>query len=258
MAKRRTAKKKKFTGLKWAFWILLGLICLFVYTIYKQKRPKQTVVHTKVEWPKGFEVGGIDISHHNGDLDWELLKQHGLGFVYMKATEGVGHKDKRFEDNYASAQATNTIKGVYHFFRFKDDGREQAEYFFHKYMYQAGDLPPALDVEYSCHNKRVTDEAKKKIIRAQIAAFDSAVFERCNMHCIIYTNQECYRDLIKGHFEHLDLWICDLCEQPNDDEFPNWIIWQYAHTGELDGFKGKFDMNVFYADKAVFDEWRTR
>ena len=55
--------------------------------------------------PAGYKVHGIDISHYQGKINWEMLKQTRQGqfpiqFIFMKATEGGDYSDKKFVANF--------------------------------------------------------------------------------------------------------------------------------------------------------------
>lgn len=63
-----------------------------------------------------FPITGIDISSHNGDIDFDRLVRDSIDFVMIKATEGTTFKDSRFQSNYRQARdAGIKAVGAYHF-----------------------------------------------------------------------------------------------------------------------------------------------
>ena len=72
-----------------------------------------------------YEIVGIDVSAHNGDIDFDRVKAEGIEFVFIKATEGSTFKDKRFVDNVRKARKAGLKVGAYHFFRFDTPGYMQ-------------------------------------------------------------------------------------------------------------------------------------
>ena len=90
---------------------------------------------------------GIDVSHHQGAIDWKLLPAQGVDFAYIKATEGADHRDTRFFDNWAGAQRARIPHGAYHFFTLCQPGARQAAHFIAVAPREADALPPALDLE---------------------------------------------------------------------------------------------------------------
>lgn len=97
--------------------------------------------------PSGFGVHGIDVSHHQGVIDWRMLAQTRQGkfpirFVFMKASEGGDYGDKVFQANFDSARTHGFIRGAYHFYNPKTDPIRQADFFINSVRLDSGDLPP--------------------------------------------------------------------------------------------------------------------
>lgn len=61
-----------------------------------------------------YTVRGIDISAHNGNVDFHALRRQGVTFAYIKATEGTDFIDRRFVDNARGLLAGNIPAGAYH------------------------------------------------------------------------------------------------------------------------------------------------
>lgn len=61
-----------------------------------------------------IDVVGVDISEYQADVDMEALREQGIEFIYMKATEGSGHVDSRFAQNWESAEESGIPAGAYH------------------------------------------------------------------------------------------------------------------------------------------------
>ena len=72
---------------------------------------------------------GIDLSHHNGRVNWDALSSAPLDFVYLKATEGRDWKDTRFQENWLAASERGWHVGAYHFYLLCRNGAAQAENF---------------------------------------------------------------------------------------------------------------------------------
>ena len=73
---------------------------------------------------EGYEVHGVDVSHYQGTIDWDVLSQD-LDFAFIKATEGSTHVDDRFQDNWQAAEQTHLYLGAYHFFSFDSEGHKR-------------------------------------------------------------------------------------------------------------------------------------
>ena len=75
------------------------------------------------------KIKGIDVSHWNGDIDWKLVKASGIDFAMIKATEGTGWKDSKWEYNWRAALDHEIIVTPYHFFRDQYKGNPQLSWF---------------------------------------------------------------------------------------------------------------------------------
>ena len=103
---------------------------------------------------------GIDISHHQGHIAWAKLPRQGVDFAYIKATEGSDRVDRRFSINWRAADEAGVHRGAYHFFGLCSSGRAQAANFVRTVPYDAGALPPAVDLEFPGNCKRRPSRAK--------------------------------------------------------------------------------------------------
>ena len=86
------------------------------------------------------DVIGADISEYQADVDMPVLMEQGIEFIYIKATEGSGHVDSMFAQNWENAQECGLAAGAYHFFSFDSPGEMQAE----NYINTVGDLEGKL------------------------------------------------------------------------------------------------------------------
>ena len=96
-----------------------------------------------------FPVWGIDISHHQGAINWAKVSDSGVKFAFIKASEGEDHRDSRFDENWSAAGAAGIARGAYHFFTFCTDGIPQADNYLGAVQNAGRGLPPAVDVEFS-------------------------------------------------------------------------------------------------------------
>ena len=106
------------------FFIALGALCL-LSTLFAALVLRGVV---KLNTPSraDFPIWGVDVSHYQGEIDWEALAAQGVRFAFIKATEGSGHVDERFFANARGAAAAGIPAGGYHFFSFESAGETQA------------------------------------------------------------------------------------------------------------------------------------
>ena len=124
--------------------LLLILLCLpLLFSCGDEKKI------SKFEF-KDNSIFGIDVSHYQKKIDWEKVSKNTnpkIQFVYIKASEGVTWKDKRFKYNYKNAKSNNLRVGVYHFFSPSTLGKNQFKEFKTIYPKDENDLPVMIDCE---------------------------------------------------------------------------------------------------------------
>lgn len=183
---------------------------------------------------------GIDVSHHQGRIDWALLPAQGVDFAYIKASEGGDHRDSRFSENWAGSRAAGIRRGAYHFFTLCRPGADQAANFIATVPAEPDALPPAVDLEYMGNCARaVTPEA----FHAELGAFIRAVEAHYRKPVLLYLTREF--DEAYGVSDRIDrpLWLRSLVFRPGFGARP-WRLWQVSNFRRLDGIAGRVDWNV--------------
>ncbi len=56
-------------------------------------------------FPSRYGVHGVDVSHHNGVIDWPTVAGAGVHFAWVKATEGADVRDERFRASISTCSA---------------------------------------------------------------------------------------------------------------------------------------------------------
>lgn len=195
-----------------------------------------------------YPVMGIDVSSHQGKIDWQTVYDSKVSFAFIKATEGENFVDKRFAENYKQARKENVIVGAYLFFKFNKDGGSQAKNFIKTVSLDDNDLPPVVDFEVAYGNR--LGSFSKKHIQRQLLKCLRELEKHYKVKPIIYTNINAYTKYIKGSFDDYSLWICKLCNEPTSTT--PWTFWQYTHQGSIAGIKGHVDINVFNGSYSDF------
>lgn len=94
---------------------------------------------------------GIDVSKHQGKIDWHRVKNSGVDFAILRAGYGKydNQKDERFEENYSNAKNAGIKLGAYHYSYAKsvDDAKKEAEIFLKWISGKQFEYPVAFDVE---------------------------------------------------------------------------------------------------------------
>lgn len=191
------------------------------------------------------EIVGIDVSSHNGDIDFEQVKAEGIKFVIIKATEGSTFKDKRFVDNVRKARKAGLKVGAYHFFRFDTPGYMQGLNFVNSIHGRNLDLPAIIDIEeFTNPNLQAT-----RLVMNRVSEMADHLESR-GYRVMLYTNKKGHARFIKGQLETYPLWLCSLGSLPDDIDCD---IWQATHHGRIKGVAHDVDINVFTSSRFDWD-----
>jgi lysozyme len=193
---------------------------------------------------------GIDVSHHQGRIEWDAVAGAGVRFAYLKATEGRDFRDPRFRDNWMGAEAAGIARGAYHFFTFCSPGRAQAEHFLRVAPPVRGALLPAADVEFrgNCKGWRSLDA-----VPAELRAFLDAVERAWGAAPILYVTPEAHARVLAGRFGGHSVWVRDVLRRPAPDAYGGWLVWQFSETGRVAGIAGAVDLDVLRPGAALGD-----
>jgi lysozyme len=197
---------------------------------------------------------GIDVSRHQGRIDWPAVARAEIRFAYLKATEGRTFVDPRFRENWKGAGAAGIARGAYHFFTFCSPGRAQAEHFLAHAPPEPSALLPVADVEFvgNC-----TSWTSLDAVRAELHAFVAAVEAAWRAKPILYVTPDSYERVLAGEFGGHPIWVRDLLQRPAPEAFGGWLVWQHAETGRVPGIAGPVDLDVLRPG-AGLDDLRVR
>lgn len=124
------------------FLLIVGLLIFSGFWVVKVYRNQPA----RVDFNR-YPVRGIDISAHNGPVDFRRVKNAGYKFVWIKASEGETFRDTLFTRNHDRAVAAGLSAGAYHYFRFDCDGLLQAINLVQALEGREPELGVAIDVE---------------------------------------------------------------------------------------------------------------
>lgn len=234
---------------RWAWWIGgTAVIVLYVFLFYHffvgPTGFRWRALYGDAEYPEGYEIHGIDISHYQGKIDWEQLKNAMIKgcpvrFVIIKSTEGSSRLDENYRENFNQARDFGFIRGVYHFWSNKSTAREQAYYFLDQVHLTDGDLPPVLDIEHKPADKSVED------FQRDVLTWLHIVEDKYHVKPIIYTYYKFKEQYLSAPvFEDYPYWIAHYYVDKVQYK-GKWKFWQHTDVGKLPGIKGYVDFNIY-------------
>ena len=238
--------------MKKAFIIITGILFLVLSTL-------TWIIYQKYSVARGYDIDktlypitGIDVSQHTGDIDFKIIKEDSIDFVYMKSTEGGDYKDPFFEQNYKNAREVGLILGCYHLFRYNIPGSIQAQNYLNAIKNKHLDLPLVADVEEG----KPGEEYIREVVIAELKIFIKELKNAGYPYTIIYTNKKNHTIFIDEELKKYDLWIAHLDKNPSD-KF-NWLFWQHWLNKRIPGAEGHVDINTFNGSREKWIQFLNR
>lgn len=234
----------------WTYWVgaaavIAGYVWFFYYFFVSPFGFRWRALYGDLSSPDGYEIHGIDISHYQGTIDWEVLRNQGMidkcpiRFVMIKATEGANRVDPNFKENFEQALEYGFTRGAYHFYSVHSDAEKQADFFIENVSLLKGDLPPVLDVEHK--PKGQTDEEFKK----DVITWLDKVEKHYGAKPIIYTYYKFKMQYLSDEvFDQYPYWIAHY--YVDSVEYRGaWKFWQHTDVGRLPGIEGYVDFDIY-------------
>lgn len=185
------------------------------------------------------ESYGIDVSRHQGPINWTAVHRDNIEFAYIKATEGGDHIDGRFDANRRAARSAGIRTGSYHFFTFCRSGADQAANFLSVVGDDPESLSPALDLEYAGN---CATRPEPGTLRSEISTFIRIVEARTRKPVLLYVLDDTeHRYGVRRAFSAQPLWPRRYPLRPSNRR---WVIWQLHGFAKVRGVHGPVDLDV--------------
>lgn len=191
---------------------------------------------------------GLDVSSHQGNVNWAATAGKGAKFAYVKATEGTTYVNPYFAQQYNGAYKSGMVRGAYHFATPNtSSGVSQADHFMSgggRWSADGRTLPPAIDLEYNPYGQVCYGMAPAALV-AWVHAFVNEMHAKTQRWPTIYTSASWWKMCMGNNagFGADPLWVArynkTLGALP-----PGWqtyAIWQYADAGALPGDQDTFN-----------------
>ena len=256
---------KWFRNLKRLIACLISCILLFTMTFDGVSKAAYGEGYTHAKQFKNCYVyNGIDVSSHNGVIDWKQVKASGVDFAIIRVggrgwSQGTMYNDSRALQNLKGAKEAGLKVGVYVFSQAitEFEGMEEALYlvnFLQKNNIRV-ELPLVMDVEFASDSP-----TGGRLKQANLSKEDAT--KVCQAFCNTVTANG-YRPMIYADMNMLNnhLYASSLASK-----YPIWLAnwttktsyqgaysyWQYTSSGTVPGIEGRVDMNFFYSNDGTF------
>jgi lysozyme len=214
--------------------------------------PTPTPTATPFPTPTPTSVDGIDVSYHQGPIDWQQVAAAGKRFAFVRATAGTLTADTAYWTNRAGAGAAGLAVGSYHFANpdwATNDASNEATWFLRNSTIVSGDLIPVLDLE-------VSNGLDPASLTAWAQTWLSQVSATTGVRPIIYTNPTFWWSSMAdtdwfARNGYSVLWIAHWTTETTPTVpaggwgGSGWTFWQHSGTGTVPGIGGQVDLNRF-------------
>ena len=194
--------------------------------------------------PNGAVARGIDVSNHQGTVDWNKVKATGIDFAILKVGPVYGKPDDSFERNAAECERLGIPYGVYYYSyaRSVEDANKEAD----RTLAWLGGHHPSLPVYYDLEDSYILqdpDFSKDKL--TQIAQAFCNRMEAVGFKSGIYANLNWLNNYLNSpSLSGYDHWVAQYnwrCDYAGSYSF-----WQYSSSGNVPGVNGRCDMNYCF------------
>lgn len=207
-----------------------------------------------------MSVKCIDVSTHNGNIDFKKVKAAGVDNVIIRCGyTGYGatqnrYKDEKFETNYKKAKEAGLNVGAYYYAvaLTEADAEKEASFVLSLLKGKQFELPIYYDVEDE-HNTRQAGVLKKnmaglsKSLLTNITKTFCETVEKAGYYVGIYSGKYWFENkLDMSILERFTIWLAHWTTKTN--YAGSYDLWQYTDSGRVNGISGNVDMNELLKD----------
>jgi GH25 family lysozyme M1 (1,4-beta-N-acetylmuramidase) len=192
---------------------------------------------------------GIDVSEHQGAIDWEAVASGGVTFAFIRLgnrgyTEGALRLDAQYFANIEGARTAGIEVGVYFFSQAvnEDEAREEAEFVLGHLDGQALDYPVVYDFEPVGASDGRANRLSPRQVTDNARAFCERI-EADGYSTMIYGNA---KDIARYETEFLatyEVWYAEYDAMQPNGQF-DFVIWQFTSSGSIAGITSRVDLNI--------------
>lgn len=225
--------------------------------------PRHTLDYDNVVVENGFKnyyidgekqnLTGIDVSYHQGDIDWEAVRADGVDFAMLRVgyrgyETGKLNVDERFHEYAEGALDAGLDIGVYFYSQAvnAEEAKEEAEFVLEQIKDYEIMYPVAFDWEFAGDESARTNDVSSETLNECAAVFCNRIARGGYIPMIYSVKRMALMKFDLSRLAGFDFWLAEYREEP---EFPyEFSMWQYASDGRVNGIEGEVDMNMSFID----------
>lgn len=196
-------------------------------------------------------VLGVDVSEFQGEVDWYAVKAAGIEFAILRTgyrgmTQGLLKEDQCFRQNLEGAANAGLKLGVYFFSQAvtPEEAEEEADYVLEILDGQALTFPVAFDWEPITGDEARTDGLDGEEMTRCAAAFCKRIEDAGYRPAVYFNQTQGYLRYDLRELTDYELWLAEYGAVP--DFYYHFDLWQYSHTGRVDGIQGDVDLDLAF------------
>lgn len=179
----------------------------------------------------------LDVSRHQGNIDFKRVAQSPVKWIYLKATEGSTHVDPKFLEYARDAKAVEMKVGAYHYFSERSSASDQAAHFLNMLRQVDIDLIPVVDVEVQ---KLYTPDQ----LCDSLQVFLDCVEKEFGCKPMIYSGEKFFTRNLLPFSKSYPVWLAKYSKDAPDVDV-DVMLWQSTESGLINGIAGMVDVSVF-------------
>lgn len=200
-------------------------------------------------------IPGIDVSSHQGMIDWKKVKEAGVQFAYIRCgyrgyETGLINKDETFDYNISQAKANDIQVGVYFFSQAvsQEEAEEEAEFTLSCMKKYDIDLPVVYDFEKPGGIFARTYTQSKDVTTENAVLF-CHIMQRKGYDAMIYNSTNLFEKLFNlEYIQEFGTWVAHY-NTPYPTYPYTYQIWQYSDSGKIDGIDQAVDLDLMFIRK---------
>lgn len=197
---------------------------------------------------------GIDVSSHQGEIDWEQVAGAGMEFAMIRAgfrgygQQGTLNLDEQFHSNIRGALDAGLDVGVYFFSQATNvwEAEEEAELLLEELEGYAVAYPVVFDWERIHNNSARTDGVPGKTVSLMAQAFCGKIAQAGYIPGVYFNQDMAYLELDLGDLEENVFWLAEYDDRP--EFYYHFDLWQYSSKGQIPGVSTPVDLNLSFRD----------
>ena len=204
---------------------------------------------------------GIDVSYHQGDIDWNKVAADGIDFAILRVgyrgyESGLLNLDQKFHSYIKGALNAGLDVGVYFYSQAvsAEEAIEEANFVMEQIHGYDVKFPVVFDWEITESETSRTNNIAVHTVTECAAAFCDTISDGGYVPMLYGSRKFALMKLDMSRLGNVDFWFAEYKDGHNEPSYPyDFQIWQYASDGKVNGVNGDVDLNICFANYGLYE-----